>query len=255
MNFLPQDYEAPRSSNYYMKLVDGENRFRILSQPVLGWEDWIDKKPVRYRMEDKPAKPHDPAKPIKHFWSFIVFNYAAEEIQILHLTQATIRHAIEDLCKDKDWGHPSGYDIKIVKKGQMVDTSYTINPVPHKPLDDYIVKCFEERRCNLEALYDSADPFAKGGSTYTPLSCVDRSMAKETQSISDSDIEDIHVKFGGCPEDYRKKFMESLAKLPTPVMSLHDIPPAIFHKLKASITAKYDEEQSKNLDFFDIMAG
>jgi len=255
MNFLPQDYSAPRSSNNYMKLLDGENRFRILSQPVLGWEDWIDKKPVRYRMEDKPGKPYDPAKPLKHFWSFIVFNYAAEDIQVLHLTQASIRHAIEDLCKDSDWGHPSGYDIKIFKKGQMVDTTYTVNPVPHKPLDSYLINCFNDKPCNLEALFDCADPFAKEWSRYTTLACDDIVKGEKKAVISDSEIEDLHIKFSGCSEDFRKKFMDSLAKLPTPIKNLNDIPANIFHKLKTTITKAYDDEQSKGMEFFDIMAG
>ena len=92
MNFLPDDYKSPKSSNHYMKLQDGENKIRILTQPILGWEDWHDKKPVRYKMNEKPAKSYDPKKAIRHFWSFIVCNYNEEQIQILHLTQAKKVH-------------------------------------------------------------------------------------------------------------------------------------------------------------------
>src|SRR5215510_11210672 len=93
--FLPQDYQAPKTSNFYMKLQEGENKFRILTQPILGWEDWLDKKPVRYTFDNKPTKSFDPKKPVKHFWSMVVWNYNEEQIQILHITQATIRSSIE----------------------------------------------------------------------------------------------------------------------------------------------------------------
>ena len=88
MSFLPQDYTSPKSFNNYMKLQEGENKIRILSRPIIGWEDWLNNKPIRFRMSEKPAKPVDAKKPIKHFWAFVVWNYAEEQIQILHLTQA-----------------------------------------------------------------------------------------------------------------------------------------------------------------------
>ena len=169
MNFLPEDYQAPKTSNYYLKLLEGENRVRILSQPVLGWEDWHDKKPVRYAFNDKPMKSFDPKKPAKHFWAFIVFNYNEEQIQIMHVTQATIRKSIEALCRDKDWGAPYFYDIKIMKTGEGVDTEYAVNPVPHKPIDPYLVQCFNDRRCNLEAIFANADPFSTEWEQFTPL--------------------------------------------------------------------------------------
>ena len=176
MNFLPANYQAPKSASFYMKLQDGENRIRILSKPIVGWLDWQDKKPVRYRMENKPAKPFNPEIPLRHFWAFIVFNHAAEEIQILEITQATIRKTIESLCNDKDWGAPFGYDIKIVKTGEGKDTEYAVNPVPHKPVDPYIIKCFKERPCALDALFHGADPFSKEWKAITKLAMEEDDM-------------------------------------------------------------------------------
>lgn len=169
MDFLPENYESPKTSSYYTKLQEGENRIRILSRPILGWEDWADKKPVRYRFNQKPEHSIDASKPIKHFWAFIVFNYHEEEIQIMQITQATLIRSIESLCKDSDWGSPFGYDIKIHKTGKDKETKYSLNPVPHKPIDPYIVKCFHDRPINLEALFDSADPFAIQKGVFTPL--------------------------------------------------------------------------------------
>lgn len=168
MNFLPNNYKSPKIYNNYMKLQDGENKFRILSKPILGWEEWNNKTPVRYHFNDKPSTSIDPKKPAKHFWSMIVWNYNEEQIQILHITQATIRNSIEALCEDTDWGAPFFYDIKVMKKGEQKDTEYNVLALPHKKLSEHIKNAFIEKKCNLEALFDNLDPFSSDVRTYTP---------------------------------------------------------------------------------------
>jgi hypothetical protein len=166
--FLPEDYEAPNTAGNYMKLQAGENKIRILSAPLLGWEDWtLEKKPVRFRYNQRPAKSIDPLRPVKHFWAMIVWNYREEKIQILQITQASIRNAIQALCENEDWGAPYFYDIKITKKGEKVDTEYNVAPSPHKPCAENIKLAFYSKPCNLEALFDSTDPFANNISEYT----------------------------------------------------------------------------------------
>lgn len=150
-----------------MKLEEGENRFRILSAPIIGWEDWNDKKPVRFRFNAKPDKPIDPLKPIKHFWAFIVFNYVDAKIQILEITQASIRKRLEFLSKDSDWGSPFGYDIKVVKTGQQKDTEYSVNPCPQKPIDSGIKELFAATPIDLEELFRGGDPFVAQGAYRT----------------------------------------------------------------------------------------
>lgn len=167
MEFLPPTYKAPSSASRYMKLKDGENKIRILSKPVLGWEDWNDKTPVRYKMDDGCPTPFDSKKPPKHFWAFIVWNYEEQKIQVLSITQATIRKAIESYSKDSDWGAPYFYDIKIHKTGQSKDTEYAVTPLPHKKLNPEIVLEFHASPCNLEALFVNEDPFASHWGNYT----------------------------------------------------------------------------------------
>lgn len=157
--FLPDDYIAPRSNGCYTKLEQGPNKIRILSAPILGWEDWVDNKPIRYRMNEKPDSWHDATRPGKHFWSIVIWNYNEERIQIFHVTQGSIRKAIEDLAKDSDWGAPYFYDIKITREGEGLKTKYTVNPLPHKPVDKAVESAFYENKCNLEALFDGQDPF------------------------------------------------------------------------------------------------
>ena len=65
-NFLPQDYEIPQDVGNYMKFEDGENKFRILDKPIIGWEGWKthsdgSHKPVRKRMiESIPPNRYKP---------------------------------------------------------------------------------------------------------------------------------------------------------------------------------------------------
>lgn len=157
-DFLPEGYEQPQTGGNFMKLQDGENKLRILSKPIVGWVDWKDKQAYRFPMKQKPEKPLG-KDPIKHFWAFIVWNYNAQSIQILEITQQTIQTAIGNLSKDEDWGAPFDYDLKIIKKGKDLQTEYTVTPSPKKPVPDEIQKAGLDKPCYLEAMFSGADPW------------------------------------------------------------------------------------------------
>lgn len=162
-DFLPQDYEAPQTGGNYMKFEKGDNKFRILCKPILGWLDWKDKKPLRFRMNEKPEKPIDPAKPVKHFWAMVVFDERDQKIKILEITQASIQKAITDLAKSSDWGSPLEYGLTIVKKGEDKNTEYSVIPSPPKALSDAVNTLYQSfKYINLDALYEGGDPFAGG---------------------------------------------------------------------------------------------
>ena len=99
-DFLPSDYKAPPSNLRYMKFKDGDNTFRILSSPVLGWEYWNkqgdNNKPIRvpytqeqYELASQEAsKNSDPEdQEVKHFWAMEVWNYDTNRIEVLEITQ------------------------------------------------------------------------------------------------------------------------------------------------------------------------
>ena len=168
-DFLPENYELPKGNSSYMKLEKGENKIRIMSKPILGWVDWTaDKKPVRFRMSDKPSAPIDPKKPIKHFWGMIVWDYKTDQVKVLELTQGSIQNAIKGLATDTDWGAPFSYDIKIVRTGDGMETEYQVNPVPHKPMNDDMQNAFLAKPIQLDLLYSGEDPFTPKGEP-TPL--------------------------------------------------------------------------------------
>jgi hypothetical protein len=162
-DFLPNDYEVPQKNGNYMKFKDGENRFRVLTSPILGYEWWEQdgetRKPVRVRMNDRITVTEESEK-AKHFWAMPVFNYNESAIQILEITQATIQKAIKALAKDKDWGSPLGYDLVVTRSGKELNTEYTVQPKPAKELDKTVAEKFKQTTINLEALYDGEDPFS-----------------------------------------------------------------------------------------------
>lgn len=158
MDFLPENYETPQGAGAYMKFQQGDNKFRILSKPVIGWLDWKDKKPYRFGFKNKPEKPlGDQA--IKHFWAMLVFDYTDQGVKILEITQSTIQKAIENLAKDEEWGSPHEYDLKVSKKGQDKQTEYNVTPSPKKPISEEIKKAATDKPVNLEALFKDKDPF------------------------------------------------------------------------------------------------
>lgn len=252
ISFLPTGYQAPKAVGGYMKLQEGENKIRILSQPIIGWEDWtLDKKPVRYRMENKPLKSIDPKKPVKHFWSFIVWNYNEEQIQILHLTQATVRNSIEALCNDNDWGQPFHYDLKIVKKGEGTDTEYMVNPLPHKDVSSAIKQAYQDKPCYLEALFDNQDPFAKEWKEHTigifsHEDAIDQIEDKPKSKATITKEQSLELKKAllECPIKYQEAVWDTLNKPPLKIDSYEKIPVDMFDRLmKAAIKNKSKEEE------------
>lgn len=164
--FLPEGYEVPVSGGGYMKLKMNDNLIRILSSAVVGYEYWnINNKPVRSKTpieEPQDIKLDKEGKPtkVKHFWAFVVWNYDTKNVEILQLTQSTVQSAITNLVKDEDWGDPKQYDIKITRTGEGFDTEYTVSPKPAKPISDEILKKYNDKKINLEALFTGENPFA-----------------------------------------------------------------------------------------------
>jgi hypothetical protein len=159
-DFFNKDYKVPVTSNY-LKLTEGSHKFRILSSAITGYSYFTaDNKPVR------SPEPFDETPNIKadgkinHFWSFVVYNYDAERIQILDITQKSIQGQMKDYIDSPDWGSPFDYDFTIIRKGTgKMDTEYKVITSPHKELDKTIKALYENSNINLSALYEGQDPF------------------------------------------------------------------------------------------------
>lgn len=159
---LPMGFEKLRPPSAYVnlgKLPEGEFKFRIVGRPIAGWLDWKDKKPYRFRPDEKPASSFDPDKPIKSFWAMHVWDYTKGDLCIMEVTQNSIKKALEEYAMSEDWGDLTSYDIKIKKEGSGIETKYSVMPVPHKALPKDIQEAVKGSKIRLEALYEGKDPW------------------------------------------------------------------------------------------------
>ena len=178
MAFLKKGYKEPDESNY-MKLKQGENRFRVLSDTITGMEYWKDVEddqgkikstPVRKRqgevinIKDLRVDKDGSLEMPKHFWAFVVWNYDSEKVQILEITQTTIRRPMMKYYANKAWGDPREYDIVVSKEGEGLKTEYTVMPSPKSKIDEGIKRMAKDMNINLEALFSGGDPFNREGS-------------------------------------------------------------------------------------------
>ena len=212
MTFLPAGYKTPDTGNY-MRLNEGKNRFRILSKAIVGNEYWKTetndegketRQPVRLKMDgDIPMGAIEDPNDLSHFWAFVVYNRDAERVQILEITQSTIRGAIKALTDDKEWGDPKGYDITINRTGKgFQDTQYTIMPGKPSEISADILQQYKDRKINLEALFENKDPFGdsqsqspigerSGTENVTDIDPDEVEMTKEDTKEEDVEIDDI----------------------------------------------------------------
>ena len=157
--FQDDNYKMPETSNY-LKFKEGDNNFRVLSSAIVGYEYFTEQnKPIRSRtpFDETPNRKQD--SEVKHFWAFVVWNYDAERIQILELTQVGIMKYLQSIIKNPKWGSPKGFDIKVNRTGAGLNTEYTTVCSPHSLLPVEIMNAFSKTKVNLEALFNNEDPF------------------------------------------------------------------------------------------------
>jgi hypothetical protein len=166
MGWLPKGAETPKQNSSYLKLIEGEIKFRIVSEPVYGYEYWTnEKKPVRLHEmpQGKPADirvEKDSSYSIKHFWAFKVLDREDGKVKIFEITQNGVKGQIEGLLQDADWGDPTAYDIKIKGEGTGLERRYSVTPCPSKPLTAEEKSIVARTEIDLDKLFESKDPFS-----------------------------------------------------------------------------------------------
>jgi len=127
---LPQDYEIPSSSGsgLFAKLQKGENRFRILDMPTMGYIYWDGNTPVRIKnAADAPSG----EKP-KHFWHVPV--WMDNQVKLLDIDKATVLTELHRLDQSNEWGNLLEYDVIVIREGDSFETKYSVQPCPKKAL-------------------------------------------------------------------------------------------------------------------------
>lgn len=170
-DFLPEGTTIPEANSGYFKLELGDNRFRVLGSAIVGFELWVEGKPQRRKTADLFTseelmgadinKFNGRRKTPQYFWAFPVWNYKAERVQILEITQTSIMRAIESYLTDEDYGKdPTQYDFVIVKgEGANKKIEYSVKAKPPKAIDEGITAIYRDMKINLSALYEGEDPF------------------------------------------------------------------------------------------------
>lgn len=171
--FLPDNYEIPSSASRYVgALPKGESKFRILSAPLMGNKYWTDNggkpAPVRLKMGAKinandvaPDRNGEPGR-VSHFWAMPVWDYESSSVKIWEVTQKAIQKALMQYAGNSKWGSPTGYDIVVTRKGDGLETEYSLIAEPAEPLNPEAAaawKAVQAEGFELEALFAGADPF------------------------------------------------------------------------------------------------
>lgn len=162
MSFISENFNKSEEGAYFKPLKGKQNRVRILSdKPLEGHVQWTtESRPVRWELgEQRPdADWQQDSKP-RSFIAVVIWNYEASQVQVWEITQRTLQDALIALTKDPDFGHPINYDLKITRKGEGLDTSYTMVPMS-TPLSDEVQDAVENNTVNIRALLTGDNPFA-----------------------------------------------------------------------------------------------
>lgn len=153
--FVDPSYEAPSSGGGYTTIEQGDNRFRILSSPLMVWVIWNDGKPLRvpYNKDKKPTLPTGENPSVKHAWLLIVYNYKTESIEVMELDKMTVIRPLLTHAQDPDWGHPKHYDVVIKKEGSGKDnTKYSFIAKPKSEVIQEIKDAYFDTPIDLEEL-------------------------------------------------------------------------------------------------------
>lgn len=163
-SWKPEGYVVPGGSRY-VKLQPGANTFRIMSTPIIGWVYFNhEKKPVRTKTKEEIDE-NDIAegiygKQVKHFWTFVVWDYQQKGLSILEMSQMWLINALDAYTNEDDFSDPTKYDIKITKERVGTDTKYTLLALKEKPAPQEAIDAYATTSIHLENLFHYlGDPY------------------------------------------------------------------------------------------------
>ncbi len=198
----------PKKKSKYLNIEKGENAFRLVSLPIIGWEDWtLDHKPVRFRDNECPKKPIVATKPIKSFWAFWAWDIINEELGVLEIRQASVLNALRDFIDDPKYGDLDEFDIKIFRSGEGKLTQYMVIADKKKPISDEIKAKMKECPVNLEALFDGGNPWADSDGREE-----EDSQPQSTPVGSPFETLKEHLEIDGIDTSHLQEFLDALSK-------------------------------------------
>jgi len=161
-NRLPEWSEDKTSqTGNYFKFKDGDNKIRILTSPIVWYVYFnVDNKPTRSKEVIKDPIDIKEDWKVKQFWAMWIWNYDEKKIQVMEITQASIKQQLTWFINDEDYGSPLEYDIKINRTGKWLDTEYQVKPLSKTPVSAEITEELMETNINLEKLFEGGHPLS-----------------------------------------------------------------------------------------------
>ena len=157
------------NSGKYLKLQQGTNKIRVLTETVAGYEFFGlgengKQRPFRRMYEEGSFSSREMDErgasfesKQKLFFACLIYNYDLEKYQIWECTQASIQDRLREIRKDPDYGAIQNYDLKITKTGTGKETRYGVNQSPPKAIDKKILQ--NAPTVDLYKLFTSEDHF------------------------------------------------------------------------------------------------
>jgi len=159
-NYKPKD-KSEFDTSLFTKFQVGDNKIRILSKAVIGYSWWSDKKKTVVKtINDIPSNvPQGGRNGYKEFYAFKIYNHTLGTVQLMEVTQSSIKRAIYQLDNSEDWGDIREYDININRVGEGMETEYTVTPTPKKELKPEILESVERVKLDWDKYFDGEPPF------------------------------------------------------------------------------------------------
>jgi hypothetical protein len=111
-----------------------------------------------------------------------------------------------------------------------------VNPLPHKALDPSIVKAFNDKPCQLNAIFTNDDPFAEYAS-YTK-GAFDQGMPMVTKSNTTTDL-DLDNVVRECSPEFQARVAQLLKN--ANVKNVINLPLETYKNVKAQAFADRDK--------------
>lgn len=138
----------------FLKLNEGMNKVRIMSNPVQYYVHWVTNSDGKRRKFNSPEDPALVQKledlGFKRQRSFLirVLDRKDSAFKLLEVGPQTIS-GIRSLVENSDWGDIRKYDVAIIKR-KNENPVYTVQGIPPTPLADSFKAAFKEFNENLD---------------------------------------------------------------------------------------------------------
>lgn len=169
-NPFSQNYSEPTQVGNYLKLTEGVHLIRILTpkeEVVSYFTEFVEtpdgkRQKICYPDLGNGQMPlSSTGEPTKLVWSFVIYNKDLKKVQVAEFSQKAIRSFLYSIASGKiknDW---SKFDIQITRKGQGLDTEYTLLAGDTEELthEEREICVASYSQINLQAMEVGEDPF------------------------------------------------------------------------------------------------